>query len=73
MIGFCQFGAGRIGAIHAANVASRHDARLQFVVDPDRAAAERLAGRHGAAVSSRVEALADPTVNAVVTSAPRSC
>src|SRR5437764_612854 len=66
MIGFCQFGAGRIGATHAGNIASRHDARLQFVVDPDRAAAERLAGRYGAAVSSRVEALADPSVNAVV-------
>ncbi len=66
MIGFCQFGAGRIGAIHAATIASRHDARLQFVVDPDRAAAERLAGHHCAAVSGRVEALADPSVNAVV-------
>src|SRR5713101_952392 len=66
MIGFCQFGAGRIGAIHAGNIASRHDARLQFVVDPDRAAAERLAGHHCAAVGSQVEALADPSVNAVV-------
>jgi myo-inositol 2-dehydrogenase/D-chiro-inositol 1-dehydrogenase len=66
MIGFCQFGAGRIGAIHAANIASRHDARLQFVVDHDRAAAERLAGRYGAAVGSQVEALAAPSVNAVV-------
>ena len=43
MIGFCQFGAGRIGAIHAGNIAGRPDARLQIVVDPDRAAAERLA------------------------------
>src|SRR5436190_4711813 len=66
MISFCQFGAGRIGAIHAGNIASHHDARLQFVVDPDRAAAQRLAGRHGAAVGSQAEALADPTVNAVV-------
>src|SRR5205823_5753731 len=66
MIGFCQFGAGRIGAIHAGNIVSHHDARLQFVVDPDRAAAQRLAGRHGAAVGSQAEALADPTVNAVV-------
>jgi myo-inositol 2-dehydrogenase / D-chiro-inositol 1-dehydrogenase len=66
MIGFCQFGAGRIGAIHSGNIASHPDARLQFVVDPDRAAAERLAGRYGAAVDSRVEAFADPSVNAVV-------
>src|ERR1700736_5575660 len=66
MIGFCQFGAGRIGAIHAGNIASRHDARLQFVVDPDRAAAERLVGPRGAAIGSQAEALADPAVNAVV-------
>src|SRR3984893_14376587 len=66
MIGFCQFGAGRIGAIHAGKIASHPDARLQFVVDPDRAAAERLAGRHRAAVGSQAEALANPAVNAVV-------
>jgi myo-inositol 2-dehydrogenase/D-chiro-inositol 1-dehydrogenase len=66
MIGFCQFGAGRIGAIHAANIAGHPEARLQFVVDPDRTAAERLAGRYGAAVGSEAEALTDPTVDAVV-------
>ena len=66
MIGFCQFGAGRIGAIHAGKIASHPDARLQFVVDPDRAAAERLASRHRAAVGSQAEALANPAVNAVV-------
>jgi myo-inositol 2-dehydrogenase / D-chiro-inositol 1-dehydrogenase len=66
MISFCQFGAGRIGAIHAANIAGHPDARLRIVADPDRAAAERLAGRYGAAVGSQAEALADPAVNAVV-------
>ena len=66
MISFCQFGAGRIGAIHAANIASHPDARLRIVADPDRAAAERLAGRYGAAVGSQAEALGDPAVNAVV-------
>jgi myo-inositol 2-dehydrogenase/D-chiro-inositol 1-dehydrogenase len=35
-------------------------------VDPDRAAAERLAGRYGAAAGSQAQALADPTVEAVV-------
>jgi myo-inositol 2-dehydrogenase / D-chiro-inositol 1-dehydrogenase len=35
-------------------------------VDPERATAERLAGRYGAAVVSQAEALADPSVNAVV-------
>jgi myo-inositol 2-dehydrogenase/D-chiro-inositol 1-dehydrogenase len=69
MISFCQFGAGRIGAIHAANIASHPDARLHIVVDTDPARAERLAGRYGAAgaaVGSQAEALGDPTADAVV-------
>jgi myo-inositol 2-dehydrogenase / D-chiro-inositol 1-dehydrogenase len=66
MIGFCQFGAGRIGAIHAGNISRHPDARRHIVVDPDRVAAERLAGRYSAGVGSQTEALADPKVNAVV-------
>src|SRR5215831_15843695 len=66
MINFCQFGAGRIGAIHAGNVAAHPDAQLWIVVDPDRAAADRLAARYGAQVGSQTEALADPAINAVV-------
>jgi myo-inositol 2-dehydrogenase/D-chiro-inositol 1-dehydrogenase len=66
MINFCQFGAGRIGAIHAGNIAGHLDAQLRIIVDPDRAAAERLAARYGAAVGTREEALADPAVEAVV-------
>jgi myo-inositol 2-dehydrogenase / D-chiro-inositol 1-dehydrogenase len=66
MINFCQFGAGRIGAIHAGNIAGHPDARLKIIVEPDRASAERLAGRYGAAVGSQLEALADPTIDAVV-------
>jgi myo-inositol 2-dehydrogenase/D-chiro-inositol 1-dehydrogenase len=66
MINFCQFGAGRIGSIHAENIASHPGARLHVVVDTDRAAAERLAELYGAAVGSPAEALADPAVDAVV-------
>jgi myo-inositol 2-dehydrogenase/D-chiro-inositol 1-dehydrogenase len=66
MISFCQFGAGRIGAIHAGNIADHPDARLEILVDPDRTAAERLAARYGAKIGSRTEALTDPAVNAVV-------
>jgi myo-inositol 2-dehydrogenase/D-chiro-inositol 1-dehydrogenase len=70
MIDFCQFGAGRIGAIHAGNIAGHPGARLKIVIDCDRAAAERLAGRYGAAVGSQAEALAEPTVDAVVIASP---
>ena len=43
-------GAGRIGQIHARNVAAHPAARLAGVADPDRAAAERLAQATASAV-----------------------
>ena len=60
MINFCQFGAGRIGAIHAGNLVAHPDAHIGIVVDPDRAAAERLAARYGAQVGSQAEAYEYP-------------
>jgi myo-inositol 2-dehydrogenase/D-chiro-inositol 1-dehydrogenase len=66
MISFCQFGGGRIGAIHAANIAAHPAARLSIIVDTDQAAAERLASRYCAAVGNQAEALADPGIDAVV-------
>lgn len=66
MLHFAQFGAGRIGAIHAANLAASGRARLKHVVDVHRPAAEVLAAKHGAAVSDTEAALADPEVGAVI-------
>ena len=66
MISFCQFGAGRIGAIHAANIAGHPAARLHTIVDTDHAAAEQLAGLYGAAVGNQAAALADPSIVAVL-------
>jgi myo-inositol 2-dehydrogenase/D-chiro-inositol 1-dehydrogenase len=66
MINICQFGAGRIGAIHAGNIARHPDARLHTVVDTDRAAADSLAARYGAATGEEAAALADPAIDAVV-------
>src|SRR5579864_271929 len=65
MINFCQFGAGRIGAIHAANIARHPRANLKTIVDIDAAAAARLAELYGAATGT-AEALADPEIDAVV-------
>jgi myo-inositol 2-dehydrogenase/D-chiro-inositol 1-dehydrogenase len=65
-LGFCQFGAGRIGAIHAANLAAHPGARLRYVVDVNRQAAQALAERHGAAVTTVDAALADAEVDAVI-------
>jgi myo-inositol 2-dehydrogenase / D-chiro-inositol 1-dehydrogenase len=66
MISFCQFGAGRIGAIHAENIACHPRAHLRAIVDVDAAAAGRLASRHGAAVGTQASVLADRSIQAVV-------
>jgi len=66
MLRFAQFGAGRIGAIHAANLASTKDTQLLHVVDVNADAARTLAARHGATVSTVAAALGDPQVDAVI-------
>ena len=60
------FGAGRIGTIHAGNLARHPRARLRYVVDVHAPAAEALAAKHAAQVASVDQALADPAVAAVV-------
>jgi myo-inositol 2-dehydrogenase/D-chiro-inositol 1-dehydrogenase len=66
MIRVALFGAGRIGAIHAANLALRADATLVAVVDPDRSAARKLARRIGAVVAAPDAVFADRTIDAVL-------
>src|SRR5918995_1122350 len=66
MLEIAQFGAGRIGAIHASNIAAMKDARLRYVVDVNAEAAQKLAVRHGAKVASEREAFADGEVGAVL-------
>ena len=65
MTRLCQFGAGRIGQIHAANVAGA-GASLAYVVDVNVDAASALAARHGARVADAETALSDPSVDAVI-------
>jgi myo-inositol 2-dehydrogenase/D-chiro-inositol 1-dehydrogenase len=59
------FGAGRIGKIHAGNIANQAGVRLKYVVDPDAKAAEALAARHGASTGSVEGVFADPSIRAV--------
>lgn len=71
MIGICIFGAGRIGQLHAANVAANGRSRLVSVVDIRSEAAESLAGKYGARAETDVEtALAADDVGAVIIGAP---
>ena len=65
MIDICQFGAGRIGKIHAANIAAHPGARLRYVVDVNREAAAELARACGADAVDTDTALADAGVVAV--------
>jgi myo-inositol 2-dehydrogenase/D-chiro-inositol 1-dehydrogenase len=66
MMTFAQFGAGRIGTIHAGNLGANPRTRLKYIADVDAKAAKALADRHGATVSTVEAALADPAVDAVI-------
>jgi myo-inositol 2-dehydrogenase/D-chiro-inositol 1-dehydrogenase len=60
------FGAGRIGKIHAANLAAQPGVSLKYVVDVHEESAQQLARRHGAISTSVEAALADPEIKAVL-------
>ncbi|MEX2124120.1 MAG: inositol 2-dehydrogenase [Woeseia sp.] len=65
-INLCLFGAGRIGQIHAANIAAHREATLKYVVDVDPAAAAKLARRSDARAVDVQAALGDDDVHGVV-------
>ncbi|WP_417449803.1 inositol 2-dehydrogenase [Kordiimonas sp.] len=64
--GICLIGAGRIGLIHAANIAATDGIELRHIVDPVAEAAARIAGQCGGQVTDLETALADPAVHGVV-------
>ena len=66
MVKFALFGAGRIGRMHAENLARRPDARLVYVVDSKPEAARALAEPLGAKAATQAQALADPAIDAVL-------
>lgn len=67
MIGMGLLGCGRIGRVHARNIAAHPRARLVAAFDPASAPAEAVAAEHGADAAGSVDAvLADEAVNAVL-------
>src|ERR1700722_7238020 len=67
MVNFVLFGAGRIGIMHAANIAAHPEASLAYVYEVDRLAAERVAAKYGAKAADNVEAaIADKSVEAAL-------
>ncbi|QDD64830.1 inositol 2-dehydrogenase [Herbaspirillum seropedicae] len=66
MIDVAIFGAGRIGKIHAANIAAQAGVRLKYVCDVHAESAAELAQRYGAQVGRVEQVLDDSSVAAVV-------
>ena len=63
-------GAGRIGRIHATNLAALPGVTLKFVCDPAGSAAADLAAQLGAQVATPEIVFADPTIDVVAIAAP---
>jgi myo-inositol 2-dehydrogenase/D-chiro-inositol 1-dehydrogenase len=67
---FGLIGAGRIGKIHAANIAARKDSELRLIADADRAAADSLAEATGAKVAEIDAIMAASDIDAIAICAP---
>ncbi|MDR1851203.1 MAG: inositol 2-dehydrogenase [Propionibacteriaceae bacterium] len=71
MLNIAVIGAGRIGAIHAANVAAHPNANLTWVADPVEGAAARLTAKLGGkATLDALEAVNAEDVDAIVVGSP---
>ncbi len=71
MVNILIFGAGRIGQLHAANVAATPRARLASIVDVNAVAAKTLAETYGARAESDPQtALEAEDIDAVIIGAP---
>jgi myo-inositol 2-dehydrogenase/D-chiro-inositol 1-dehydrogenase len=66
MIEVAVFGAGRIGNIHAGNLAKESGAHLKYVVDPNATAAQALAARLGAQAATVPQVFEDRDIGAVL-------
>ena len=66
MTDLALFGAGRIGKIHAGNLAAQPGVKLKYVVDVNPAAATELAAKHGAQVARADQVFDDAAVKAIV-------
>jgi myo-inositol 2-dehydrogenase/D-chiro-inositol 1-dehydrogenase len=66
MIRIAQFGAGRIGKMHAENLVRHPAFELRYVIDVAKDAAAQVAAACGAEVATPDQALADPAIDAVL-------
>ena len=66
MIRVGLLGTGRIGSLHAENVASHRESTLDVVADIDNDSANNLAAQFGAFVKSADELISDPNIDAIL-------
>ena len=66
MYNIALFGAGRIGQVHAVNIAGHKETRLYSVIDANPASAHALADKYQAKIQTQEEALRDPQVHGVL-------
>ncbi|MCW2255563.1 myo-inositol 2-dehydrogenase/D-chiro-inositol 1-dehydrogenase [Providencia alcalifaciens] len=66
MFNIALFGAGRIGQVHAVNIAGHKETTLYSVIDPYQPNALSLAEKYQAKVQSTEEAMQDPNVHGVL-------
>ncbi|WP_445374494.1 inositol 2-dehydrogenase [Photorhabdus tasmaniensis] len=66
MFNIALFGAGRIGQVHAANIANHTETCLYSVVDPNQESAESLARKYQTKVQAVEQAISDPEVHGVL-------
>ena len=64
------FGAGRIGRIHAGNLAALPGVRLKYICDPVGDSAAQLAAQLGASVSTPDAVFNDPRIDVIVVASP---
>ena len=72
MLTLSLIGAGNIGKVHAHNVAAHAGARLGYVFDIDREAAEAVAGQYGARATASLEEALGGDVDAAIIAASTS-
>ncbi|EKT55668.1 inositol 2-dehydrogenase [Providencia sneebia] len=66
MFNIALFGAGRIGQVHAVNIAGHKETTLYSVIDPYQPNAVALAEKYQAKVQTPEEAMQDPNVDGVL-------
>ncbi|MBY5947747.1 inositol 2-dehydrogenase [Photobacterium rosenbergii] len=65
MFNIALFGAGRIGQVHATNIAKHPKTTLYSIIDPYLEGSKKISEEYGAKIQEIDEAMSDPNVHAV--------